>query len=108
MQNVLRWEAEEGARFVPTQVDLGAASNVLDRWIAAASRSLTAFVKEEMEAYRCGGFGGGRGCCCKGSCANACVRLLVCGYRVSSIVRRRRSSGRWEAFSVALKGVKGI
>ncbi|GAB4817754.1 hypothetical protein N2152v2_004800 [Parachlorella kessleri] len=52
VQNVLRWEAEEGARFVPTEVDLGGASNVLDRWIAAASRSLTAFVKEEMEAYR--------------------------------------------------------
>jgi hypothetical protein len=53
VQNVLRWEKEEGAAFVPSEVDLGSASNVLDRWIAAASRSLTAFVKEEMEAYRC-------------------------------------------------------
>ena len=34
------------------QVDLGQATNVLDRWIAAASRSLTAFVRAEMGAYR--------------------------------------------------------
>lgn len=33
-------------------MDLGAATNVLDRWIAAASRSLTAFVRAEMGAYR--------------------------------------------------------
>lgn len=33
-------------------MDLGRATNVLDRWIAAASRSLTAFVRQEMGAYR--------------------------------------------------------
>ena len=51
-QNALRWEAETGRRFEPAAVDVGAASNVLDRWICAASRSLVAFVREEMEAYR--------------------------------------------------------
>lgn len=34
------------------QVDVSKASNVLDRWINAASRSLTSFVCEEMNAYR--------------------------------------------------------
>ena len=28
------------------------ATNVLDRWICAASRSLTSFVRREMGAYR--------------------------------------------------------
>lgn len=49
---MLRLEAESGARFSPRSVDLSKASNVLDRWISAASRSLTAFVRQEMEAYR--------------------------------------------------------
>ena len=60
VQNVLRWEAESGARFDPQAVVAASAasgaaegSNVLDRWIRAASRSLTAFVRREMEAYRC-------------------------------------------------------
>lgn len=34
------------------QVDVSKASNVLDRWINAASRSLTSFVTQEMDAYR--------------------------------------------------------
>lgn len=34
------------------QVDISKASNVLDRWINAASRTLTAFVTEEMNGYR--------------------------------------------------------
>jgi len=33
-------------------VDLSGATNVLDRWIGAATRSLTSFVREEMGAYR--------------------------------------------------------
>lgn len=37
---------------VPMQVDVSNASNVLDRWINAASRSLTSFVTEEMNGYR--------------------------------------------------------
>lgn len=36
----------------PLQVDLSSASNVLDRWILAATRSLTAYVRKEMGAYR--------------------------------------------------------
>ena len=34
------------------QVDVLQATNVLDRWICAASRSLTSFVRREMGAYR--------------------------------------------------------
>lgn len=34
------------------QVDVREATNVLDRWISAASRSLTAFLRREMGAYR--------------------------------------------------------
>lgn len=33
-------------------MDLSKATNVLDRWIGAATRSLTCFVREEMGAYR--------------------------------------------------------
>ena len=33
-------------------MDLTKASNILDRWIAAATRRLTAFVRAEMDAYR--------------------------------------------------------
>lgn len=38
--------------FVTVQVDISKASNVLDRWINAASRTLTSFVTEEMNGYR--------------------------------------------------------
>lgn len=34
------------------QVEVSKATNVLDRWINAASRSLVAFVRREMGAYR--------------------------------------------------------
>lgn len=34
------------------QVDLGSATNILDRWIAAATRRLTSFVRAEMDQYR--------------------------------------------------------
>ena len=37
---------------VTVQVDVSKASNVLDRWINAATRSLTSFVTQEMDAYR--------------------------------------------------------
>ncbi|GBF99525.1 hypothetical protein Rsub_11959 [Raphidocelis subcapitata] len=52
VQNVLRAEQETAAPFDPSAVDLDAADNVLDRWIAAASRSLVSFVRAEMGAYR--------------------------------------------------------
>ncbi|KAK2078938.1 hypothetical protein QBZ16_002628 [Prototheca wickerhamii] len=67
VQNVRRWEAEQGVAFDveahKESEDAGADSsttttstdplfNVLDAWILAATRSLTAFVRQEMEAYR--------------------------------------------------------
>lgn len=53
VQNIIRAEQESGERFDPLSVDLDASQdNVLDRWIAAAVRSLVAFVREEMAAYR--------------------------------------------------------
>eukprot|EP00775_Hariotina_reticulata_P005282 gene5283-5517_t len=57
VQNVLRWELETGEVFMPSlhQQQPGSSSSgesVLDRWIAAAVRSLTAFVRSEMEGYR--------------------------------------------------------
>jgi len=52
VQNVKRLEVESGTKFSPAEIDLSKAENVLDRWIAAAARSLTRFVRQEMEAYR--------------------------------------------------------
>uniref|UniRef100_A0A7R9VFZ8 isoleucine--tRNA ligase n=1 Tax=Chlamydomonas euryale TaxID=1486919 RepID=A0A7R9VFZ8_9CHLO len=52
VQNVIRWEMDTGRKFEPSKVDLSGATNVLDRWIGAASRSLTIYVKAEMDAYR--------------------------------------------------------
>jgi isoleucyl-tRNA synthetase len=56
-QNAARWAAEAGAPFDPAAAGAAAAAgaegaNVLDRWLAAASRSLVRFVREEMAAYR--------------------------------------------------------
>lgn len=34
------------------QVDVTTATNALDKWIAASTRSLTSFVRQEMGAYR--------------------------------------------------------
>lgn len=45
-QSVLRLEAEAGVKFEPGKVNLDQATNVLDRWIAAASRNLTAYVRQ--------------------------------------------------------------
>lgn len=33
-------------------MDVKQATNALDKWIAASTRSLTAFVRQEMSAYR--------------------------------------------------------
>ncbi|KAG1672606.1 hypothetical protein FOA52_002086 [Chlamydomonas sp. UWO 241] len=52
VQNVLKWEADTGRKFEPASVDLSSCTNVLDRWIAASSRSLTNYVRTEMGAYR--------------------------------------------------------
>ena len=51
-QSVQRLQSDAGIAFDPAQVDLGRASNVLDRWIAAASRTLGNCVRDEMAAYR--------------------------------------------------------
>ncbi|DBA71115.1 hypothetical protein WJX79_007299 [Trebouxia sp. C0005] len=52
VQNVLRLQQQTGIAFEPTKVDVSQASNVLDRWINAASRTLTCFVTAEMDGYR--------------------------------------------------------
>ena len=52
VQNARRQEAETGRAFDPGAVDLSRATNVLDRWIRAASHSLIDFVRREMGAYR--------------------------------------------------------
>ena len=51
-QNILRWEAEHETSFQPEAVLASEQTNVLDKWILAASRSLTRYVREEMEGYR--------------------------------------------------------
>ncbi len=50
-QSVSRLEAESGVTFEPAKVDLDKATNVLDRWIAAASRNLTTYVRQ-VRVYR--------------------------------------------------------
>jgi isoleucyl-tRNA synthetase len=52
VQNARRAAAEAPGGWSPHAVDLGQASNVLDRWIAVAARGLVAYVREEMGAYR--------------------------------------------------------
>lgn len=56
VQNVLRWEAETGKRFDPAVLPgsdgVPAPRNILDRWILAATRSLTRYLSAEMSAYR--------------------------------------------------------
>jgi isoleucyl-tRNA synthetase len=65
VQNVQRWELETNQVFTPTSAAAAANGSsqqqqqhqqepaaVLDRWILAAARSLTAFVRQEMEGYR--------------------------------------------------------
>ncbi|KAJ9517652.1 hypothetical protein QJQ45_025121 [Haematococcus lacustris] len=52
-QSVARFEAEAGnTRFQPSAIDLASTDNVLDKWIAAATRNLVAYVRQEMGAYR--------------------------------------------------------
>lgn len=62
VQNVLRWELETGKKFDPAAVRLDTATNVLDKWICAASRSLTNYVRKvgkRMGVRGGGGPGGG-------------------------------------------------
>jgi isoleucyl-tRNA synthetase len=51
-QNILRWQTEHSTSFDPEEVLTLKQSNILDEWILAASRSLTRYVRKEMEGYR--------------------------------------------------------
>ena len=51
-QNILRWEAETGKRLNPDKVLEQPQTNILDKWISAAVRSLTRVMSKEMQAYR--------------------------------------------------------
>jgi isoleucyl-tRNA synthetase len=42
---------ETGVEFAPQGVDLSKATNVMDRWIQAATRELVNTVREEMDFY---------------------------------------------------------
>ena len=52
VQNSQRLFEDSKVDFNPREVDLSAASNVLDRWMIASTTSLVEYVKAEMEAYR--------------------------------------------------------
>jgi len=52
IQNIIRYETQTKTKFDPNVVDLSKATNVLDRWIAAAGRNLTNYVGQEMDGYR--------------------------------------------------------
>ena len=52
VQNAKRLHEESGVEFVPQDIDLKAATNVLDRWMIASTTSLIAYVRAEMEGYR--------------------------------------------------------
>lgn len=51
-QNILRWEAETGECLDPEKILEQPQTNILDKWILAASRSLTRYLRVEMEEYR--------------------------------------------------------
>jgi isoleucyl-tRNA synthetase len=51
-QNILRWEGDSGESFNPDKVLEQPQTNILDKWISAAVRSLTRYLREEMEEYR--------------------------------------------------------
>ena len=51
-QNILRWEGESRESFNPEMVLEQPQTNILDKWISAAVRSLTRYLRQEMEEYR--------------------------------------------------------
>lgn len=51
MQNIVRMRLETGIDFSPQAVDLSTATNVMDRWIQAATRQLINTVRQEMDLY---------------------------------------------------------
>lgn len=52
LQNIERYEREEGQKFFydPTQSQVS--QNIMDQWILSFTQSLLLFMKKEMEAYR--------------------------------------------------------
>lgn len=52
VQNILRFEKDEGLKFEYKEDKLAESTNIMDRWIISCIQSLVSFVKEEMEAYR--------------------------------------------------------
>jgi isoleucyl-tRNA synthetase len=52
LKNILRLELETGSSFRPIPLAELRPTNAMDRWIGAASRSLTVYVAQEMGAYR--------------------------------------------------------
>lgn len=51
VQNIVRMRTETGVEFSPQAVDLTTATNVMDRWIQAATRELVNTVREQMDLY---------------------------------------------------------
>jgi isoleucyl-tRNA synthetase len=51
VRNIVRMRVETGVDFSPQSVDLSTATNVMDRWIQAATRQLINTVREEMDFY---------------------------------------------------------
>ncbi|KAK7078392.1 hypothetical protein SK128_017326, partial [Halocaridina rubra] len=52
VQQVERYEKEEGELFEYEESVMGKSSNVMDRWILSFTQSLLSFVHQEMAAYR--------------------------------------------------------
>ncbi|XP_066962999.1 isoleucine--tRNA ligase, cytoplasmic isoform X2 [Macrobrachium rosenbergii] len=52
VQQVERFEKEEGEQFEYEESSLGKSNNVMDRWILSFTQSLLSFVHREMAAYR--------------------------------------------------------
>jgi len=51
-QNAVRLEAQTNRPLTSSDLTTTKLTNVLDRWIDAATRTLVNFIREEMEAYR--------------------------------------------------------
>ncbi len=52
LQNIERYDREEGVEFFWSEKTYGDSSNVMDRWIISFTQSLLDFVSTEMAAYR--------------------------------------------------------
>ncbi|CAF0799913.1 unnamed protein product [Brachionus calyciflorus] len=51
-QNIERWEAEQGKKFVYEEILTYTGTNIMDKWLLSSIQSLLKFVREEMAAYR--------------------------------------------------------